>query len=82
MSRPLLLDLFCGAGGAGVGYYRAGFEVISVDSAAWNGLFGKGRSDYKASGLTQRQYTYTVALPRYLEKFHSALLDPKQLRMF
>lgn len=28
---PRLLDLFCGAGGAGVGYYRAGFEVVGVD---------------------------------------------------
>jgi DNA (cytosine-5)-methyltransferase 1 len=26
-----LLDLFCGAGGAGMGYYRAGFEVVGVD---------------------------------------------------
>ena len=26
-----LLDLFCGAGGASVGYYRAGFEVVGVD---------------------------------------------------
>ena len=26
-----LLDLFCGAGGAGMGYYRAGFEVEGVD---------------------------------------------------
>ena len=26
-----LLDLFCCAGGAGVGYYRAGFEVVGVD---------------------------------------------------
>ena len=31
MSRPLLLDLFCGAGGAAVGYDRAGFDVIGVD---------------------------------------------------
>lgn len=31
MSRPLLLDLYCGAGGAGMGYYRAGFDVIGVD---------------------------------------------------
>ena len=31
MSRPRLLDLFCGAGGAGMGYYRAGFDVIGVD---------------------------------------------------
>ena len=26
-----LLDLFCGAGGAAVGYARAGFEVVGVD---------------------------------------------------
>lgn len=26
-----LLDLFCGAGGAAMGYHRAGFEVIGVD---------------------------------------------------
>jgi DNA (cytosine-5)-methyltransferase 1 len=30
--RPLLLDLFCGAGGAAMGYHRAGFDVIGVDS--------------------------------------------------
>jgi DNA (cytosine-5)-methyltransferase 1 len=29
--KPRLLDLFCGAGGAAVGYYRAGFEVVGVD---------------------------------------------------
>lgn len=29
--KPKLLDLFCCAGGAGVGYSRAGFEVIGVD---------------------------------------------------
>lgn len=31
MSRPRLLDLFSGAGGAGMGYHRAGFEVVGVD---------------------------------------------------
>lgn len=31
MKRPLLLDLFCGAGGAAMGYYRAGFDVVGVD---------------------------------------------------
>ena len=31
MSRPLLLDLFCGQGGAAMGYHRAGFDVIGVD---------------------------------------------------
>ncbi len=29
--RPRLLDLFCGAGGASVGYHCVGFEVVGVD---------------------------------------------------
>jgi DNA (cytosine-5)-methyltransferase 1 len=29
--KPRLLDLFCGAGGAGWGYHRAGFDVVGVD---------------------------------------------------
>jgi DNA (cytosine-5)-methyltransferase 1 len=29
--RPKLLDLFCGAGGAAMGYHRAGFDVVGVD---------------------------------------------------
>jgi DNA (cytosine-5)-methyltransferase 1 len=29
--RPKLLDLFCGAGGAAMSYYRAGFDVVGVD---------------------------------------------------
>lgn len=28
---PRLLDLFCGAGGASMGYYRAGWDVTGVD---------------------------------------------------
>jgi DNA (cytosine-5)-methyltransferase 1 len=31
--KPRLLDLFCGAGGASMGYHRAGFEVVGVDIA-------------------------------------------------
>ena len=31
MTRPRLLDLFCCAGGAGMGYHRAGFDVVGVD---------------------------------------------------
>jgi len=31
MNKPRLLDLFCGAGGAAVGYARAGFDVTGVD---------------------------------------------------
>lgn len=31
MRKPLLLDGFCKAGGAGAGYHRAGFDVVGVD---------------------------------------------------
>ena len=31
-SKPRLLDLFCGAGGATKGYQRAGFYVVGVDN--------------------------------------------------
>lgn len=32
MARPTLLDLFCGAGGAAMGYHRAGFDIVDVDT--------------------------------------------------
>jgi DNA (cytosine-5)-methyltransferase 1 len=31
MTRPKVLDLFSGAGGAAMGYWRAGFNVVGVD---------------------------------------------------
>lgn len=31
IENPLLYDVFCGAGGAAMGYHRAGFEVVGVD---------------------------------------------------
>jgi DNA (cytosine-5)-methyltransferase 1 len=31
MTRPRIADLFCGAGGAGMGLHRAGFEVVGYD---------------------------------------------------
>lgn len=31
MNEPLLLDLFCGAGGCSEGFRRAGFRVVGVD---------------------------------------------------
>jgi hypothetical protein len=34
-----MLDLYCGAGGAGMGYHRAGFEVVGVDTAPMRGYY-------------------------------------------
>jgi DNA (cytosine-5)-methyltransferase 1 len=31
MTAPILIDLFAGAAGAGMGYHRAGFHVLAVD---------------------------------------------------
>lgn len=31
MTKPKLLDLFCGAGGCSMGYHMAGFDVVGVD---------------------------------------------------
>ena len=31
MNKLRLLDLFCGAGGAAMGYHRAGFDVVGID---------------------------------------------------
>jgi len=31
VTRPRLLDLCCGAGGAAMGYHRAGFDVVGID---------------------------------------------------
>lgn len=33
MRRPRILDLYCGAGGASMGYHRAGFDITGVDIA-------------------------------------------------
>jgi DNA (cytosine-5)-methyltransferase 1 len=33
LRKPKLLDLFCGGGGASMGYHRAGFDVTGVDIA-------------------------------------------------
>lgn len=57
--------------------------IASVDSAAWNGLFGKGIEDARrlyALGQTQRQVVYG-RLPGYIERIETALAEPKQLEL-
>lgn len=60
-------------------------QVISVDSAAWNGAF---KSDLETArvnrlrfGLTKREYEFRYQLPAYLDKFNAAVNAPKQMRM-
>lgn len=59
-------------------------QVVSLDSAAWSRLMHGGRYgaggwfEHRDAGMTQRQYIYGVALPRYLAKFEAALDEPKQ----
>lgn len=61
-------------------------NVASVDSGAWNGLFGRdaeeARAHMRRHGLTQKRYELDVALPRYLAKVEEALSQPKQLVLF
>lgn len=52
--------------------------VVSIDSAAWNALYGRGRDGFHESGLTQREYVYRVRLPEYLHKIEAALSGVKQ----
>jgi hypothetical protein len=57
-------------------------EVTSMDSAAWNGLFGTNRERWRQSGLPQREWSYKVALPEYLVKIDRLLQQKRQLRLF
>lgn len=55
--------------------------VVSVDSAAWNGMFGRDLELRRGSELTQREYAYQVALPAYRAKVAAALAQPRTLPM-
>jgi hypothetical protein len=58
-------------------------SVVRIDSAAWNGRFGTQLEAYRRSGLSQRRYASTVALPAYLAKVRAALerTAQQELRM-
>lgn len=56
-------------------------QVVSVDSAAWNGRYGQDIEAYHSSGMSQRQHAYTVALPTYLSKINRAQSYEKQSRL-
>jgi len=67
MSRPKLLDLFCGAGGCSVGYHRAGFDVTGVDI--------EGHADYPFKIIEADAMTI-LADPGFLDGFDVIAASP------
>jgi DNA (cytosine-5)-methyltransferase 1 len=65
--RARLLDLFCRAGGASVGYHRAGFDVTGVDIEA--------HPDYPFPLIVENAI-HTLGNPRYLAKFDAIHASP------
>lgn len=57
-------------------------QVVSVDSAAWNGMFGQGRNLWKETPYSQREWCFKIQLPLYEAKVHYALSQPKQQELF
>lgn len=87
MSRPVLLDLFCGAGGAAMGYHRAGFDVVGVDvrpqprypfrfvqaDAVW--FASLGLTHFTAIHASPPCQDYSKAM-RHLSGTYPRLIDP------
>ncbi len=51
--------------------------VASLDSAAWNGLWGPEHEARRQSGLSEALYSWTVSYPRYAQRVAAALQQPK-----
>ena len=93
MSRPRLLDLFCGAGGAAMGYYRAGFDVVGVDIRPQSRYpFEFHRADamtypldgfdaIHASPPCQRYSIATAGAGKHVRASHPALIAPTRERL-
>jgi DNA (cytosine-5)-methyltransferase 1 len=79
--KPRLLDLFCGAGGAAMGYHRAGFDVVGVDlirQARYPFAFVQGDAHrYPLDG-----FDAVHASPPCKAHTHLRGLDRRNLRLF
>ena len=52
---------------------------ISMDTNAWNGLWGEEHEKRRKSKMTERDYSWLVSYPAYAQKVEAALNQPKQL---
>jgi DNA (cytosine-5)-methyltransferase 1 len=71
---PRLLDLFCKAGGASVGYHRAGFDVVGVDIEYQPGHPGAGL--FPLEGFTFVQSEACNFLEQYGHEFDAIHASP------
>jgi DNA (cytosine-5)-methyltransferase 1 len=89
-----LLDLFCGAGGAAMGYHRAGFEVVGVDikpmphfpfefhqADALEYLAEHGREFDVIHASPPCQAFSAMRKGRWLEREHPDLVGPARLAL-
>ena len=90
MTRPRLLDLFCGAGGAAVGYHRAGFDVTGVDNRPQPRYpFQFHQADamtypldgYDAIHASPVCKLYSAATPAWARKNHQNQIPPIRKRL-
>ncbi|GHO59193.1 hypothetical protein [Ktedonobacter robiniae] len=56
--------------------------ALSLDTGAWNGLFGREHEARRHSGLTVVEYSWQISQPRYAHKIQQALDAPKQMLLF
>lgn len=94
MTQPRLLDLFCGDGGAAMGYKRAGFYVVGVDIKKRPNYAGDefhqadaltfpldGFDAIHASPPCQHYSIATAGAGRAVRDSHPALIEPIRERL-